>query len=65
AACVLAEYSCLSTTKISSLNDEQKKAADINSDGFIDSSDASKILGFYSYLSTTSDSVGIEEWLLF
>ena len=63
ASVVLAEYSSLSTNKVSALNEMQKKTADVNFDEIIDSRDASTILEFYSYLSTSNDNISMEEWI--
>ena len=45
--------------------DEQKKAADVNKDGLINAVDASCILSYYAYTSTTKDTLKktLEEFL--
>ena len=63
AAVVLIDYSLTSTGKSSALTDAQKSAADIDKDGKIDSSDASFILRFYSYVSTGGTVTDMSKWL--
>jgi hypothetical protein len=48
---VLTAYASISSGKASGLSSVQQKAADANSDGIINSVDASCILSYYSYLS--------------
>lgn len=61
---VLQEYAILSTENTGTFTEEQFKAADVNSDGIIDTSDASTILSYYAYLSTNIQTVAMEEWIL-
>lgn len=52
ASLVLAEYSAVSTGSESTFSENEKKAADIDSNGKIDANDATAILAYYSYIST-------------
>ena len=51
ASLILEHYSLISTEQQSLLDDKQKLVADVNSDGLIDSVDASVILDYYAYCS--------------
>ncbi|MDE7364939.1 MAG: hypothetical protein K2N27_08700 [Ruminococcus sp.] len=65
ASLVLAEYSALSTSSLSTFDDVQKWKADIDGNGKTDSNDASAILAFYAYLSTNNgtSNIDIREWI--
>lgn len=49
---MLAEYAKIQTGTGAEFTAEQESAADVNKDGMIDSSDASKILAYYAMIST-------------
>ncbi|HOC35066.1 MAG TPA: dockerin type I domain-containing protein, partial [Ruminococcus flavefaciens] len=49
---VLTEYARTSTGQKNSFSADQKKAADVNSDGIIDGRDATAVLSYYAYTST-------------
>ena len=59
---ILKEYALLSTGK-SSFSEEQSLASDIDNDGKIDAADASKVLGYYAFLSSGGEDKGIKAWL--
>ena len=52
---MFADYANVSTGGQSRFSEKQKKAADVNGDGMCDSADASGILSYYAYISTTAD----------
>ncbi|SHM41089.1 hypothetical protein SAMN04487860_104169 [Ruminococcus flavefaciens] len=59
---MLSEYARTATGKDSSFNIVQFYAADIDNNGKIDSVDASRVLSYYSFLSTHDDDITIEEF---
>ncbi len=50
-------YSKVSTGSDDGLTEEQKKVADVNSDGRIDAKDASTILAYYALVSTSTGDI--------
>ena len=51
----LAEYARLSSRQPAAFSEKEKKAADVDKNGMVDSVDASKILAYYAYLSSLKD----------
>ena len=60
---ILVQYTYLSTGESGTFTEAQAAAADINGDGMIDSSDATLVLIYYSYISTEYDTLPIMEYL--
>ena len=48
---------------VKTFDDKAKKAADVNKDGKIDSTDASSILEFYAYTSIGGTETDMEKWI--
>lgn len=54
----------ISTNKNGGYTEEQKVAADVNHDGSINAVDASNILSYYAYVSTTKETpMSMEEFI--
>ncbi len=50
-------YARISTNQEGGYNEEQMLAADVNHDGMINAVDASNILAYYAYASTTKEDI--------
>lgn len=61
---MLKYYDMISTNQDGGLNEAQKLAADVNNDGKINAVDASNILAYYAYLSTTKEkTISLAEYI--
>ena len=54
---VLVAYAKVSTGSEDGLTEKQRKAADVNADGKVDAKDASAILAYYAFVSTSSGDI--------
>lgn len=62
ASIILTEYALIATGHDSSLNAEQKKAANLNKDGAVDALDASLVLSYYAY-TATGGKLSVEDYI--
>ena len=54
---VLAYYSKISTNAVGDFTENQMLVADVNGDGIVDAVDASNILSYYAYISTSKEDI--------